>query len=83
MPRIDKLKGAAMPYSHIEELPNAMKKNLPTGAMEVYLSAYLQAWNTSARAKDSLLEQIAHRKAWEAVKDKFRKQGHEWVRIYG
>ncbi len=76
-----------MPYSHIEDLPNAMKKNLPTGAMEVYLSAYNQAWNTSARAKDqrtsTLAGKIAHRKAWEAVRDKYRKQGDEWVRIYG
>ena len=76
-----------MRYNHIEELPSAMKKNLPTGAMEVYLTAYNQAWNTSIRAKDhrtgTTLEEIAHRKAWEAVRDKYRKQGHEWVRIYG
>jgi cation transport regulator len=76
-----------MPYNHIEELPSAMKKSLPTGAMEVYLTAYNQAWDTSTRAKEPRPgispEQIAHRKAWVAVRDKYRKQGQEWVRIYG
>ena len=76
-----------MPYNHIEELPGAMKNTLPTGAMEVYLAAYNQAWNKSVGSKvprtGTLLEQIAHRKAWEAVRDKYRKQGREWIRIYG
>jgi cation transport regulator len=76
-----------MPYNHIGELPTALKKNLPKDAMEIYLSAYNQAWNRSARTKDHRIgvsvEDIAHRQAWGAVRDKYRKQGQEWVRIYG
>ena len=76
-----------MPYNHIEELPAAMKKNLPKDAMEVYLAAYNQAWSRSAQAHDqrsgATVDDIAHREAWSAVRDKYRKRGQEWLRIYG
>ena len=76
-----------MPYNHIEELPPAMQKNLPKDAMEVYLAAYNQAWSRSAQTRDqrigATVEDIAHREAWSAVRDKYRKRGQEWIRIYG
>jgi cation transport regulator len=77
----------SMPYNHIEELPTAMKKNLPKDAMEVYLAAYNQAWSRSAHARDqrigATVEDIAHREAWGVVREKYRKKGQEWIRIYG
>jgi cation transport regulator len=74
-----------MSYNHIEELPAALKNNLPKDAMEVYVAAYNQACSHSAQARNQRVsvEDIAHRKAWGAVRDKYRKQGCEWVRIYG
>lgn len=76
-----------MLYNRIEELPTALRKNLPQDAMEVYLTAYNHAWVQSTYAKDHRsglsVEEIAHRKAWGAVRDKYRKLGQEWVRIYG
>ena len=76
-----------MAYNHIEELPAALKNNLPKDAMEVYVAAYNQAWTRSTHASHQRsgisIEDIAHRKAWGAVRDKYRKQGQEWVRIFG
>ena len=76
-----------MSYNHIEELPAALKNNLPKDAMEVYVAAYNQAWTHSTPAQDRRsgisIEDIAHRKAWGAVRDKYRKLGQEWVRIFG
>ena len=76
-----------MPYNHIGELPDAIKKDLPKDAMEVYLTAYNQAWSRSAQARDqrtrATVEDIAHREAWGAVRDKYRKRGQEWIRVYG
>ena len=76
-----------MSYNHIEELPAALKNNLPKDAMEVYVAAYNQACSHSAQARDQRsgvsVEDMAHRKVWGAVRDKYRKQGQEWVRIYG
>ena len=75
-----------MRYNHIEELPAAMKKNLPKDAMEVYLAAYNQAWS-SAHTRDhrigTTVEDIAHREAWGVVREKYRKKGQEWIRVYG
>jgi cation transport regulator len=75
-----------MPYDNIEQLPSALRKNLPTGAKQIYLAVYNNAWNRSTD-KDhhvgSSVEERAHREAWTAVRDKYRKQGNEWVRIYG
>ena len=76
-----------MPYNHIEELPTALRKNLPKDAMEVYLTAYNQAWSRSAHGRDqrigATVEDIAHREAWGVVREKYRKKGQEWIRIYG
>jgi cation transport regulator len=76
-----------MPYNNIGELPAAMKKDLPKDAMEVYLAAYNQACSRSIQARAQRMrgtvEDIAHREAWGAVRDKYRKQGQEWIRVYG
>jgi cation transport regulator len=74
-----------MPYKDIRELPPALKKNLPKDAMQVYLTTYNHAWNRSMQAPrvGTPVEAIAHREAWSAVREKYRKQGQEWVRVYG
>jgi len=75
-----------MPYNDIDELPTALRKNLPKDAMELYLAAYNQAWIRSGGVTNQRIgataEEIAHREAWGAVRDKYRKQGQGWVRIY-
>ena len=76
-----------MPYASIDELPPSLKSNLPKDAKEVYLTVYNNTWGQHANATDRRIgatpEDIAHRTAWGAVRDKFRKQGDEWVRKYG
>src|SRR5438046_2524390 len=63
-----KEKEDGMAYNHIEELPAALKNNLPKDAMEVYVAAYNQAWTHSTHASHQRsgisIEDIAHRKAW-------------------
>jgi len=76
-----------MPYNNIEELPPALRKHLPDEAKKLYLAAYNTAWSRSVCAHDHGIgaspEDIAHREAWSAVRDKYRKLENEWVRNYG
>lgn len=76
-----------MRYHDIAELPSALKNNLPKDAKEIYLAVYNNAWNRSSEARDHRIgaspDDIAHREAWSAVKEKYRKQGPDWIRIYG
>lgn len=76
-----------MPYNSIDELPKPLKVNLPKDAKEIYVSVYNMTWGQHAHVLDRRIgaspEDVAHRMAWEAVRDKFRKQGNEWVRKYG
>jgi cation transport regulator len=74
-----------MPYGSIEELPVPVRKPLPVRAQEVYKEAFNEAWSmyqrSIKRTKDQCREDIADRKAWEAVK-KIYGQDNEgrWVR---
>ncbi len=74
-----------MRYNHIEELPAAMRNSLPKDAMEVYLAAYNQALTGTVRARDRIggtVQDLAHRQAWRAVREKYNKRGEEWIRDY-
>ena len=66
-----------MPYRTIHELPSNVYNNLPEHALEIYLKAFNNAWDRysdPARGlPPDLLEQIAHRIAWGAVKKVYRK----------
>ncbi len=67
-----------MPYKTIQDLPASVKNVLPHHAQEIYLAAYNNAHSqyfkkeTRRDPKDSL-EEICHKVAWTAVKDKYHK----------
>jgi cation transport regulator ChaB len=74
-----------MRYNDIEELPAAIRKNLPKDAMEVYLVGYNQALARSVKVRvriGTMVLDTAHQKAWSAVCDKYPNRGGEWIRYY-
>jgi cation transport regulator len=73
-----------MPYGSTADLPVSVKKALPQHAQEIYKEAFNNAWDQyaspeSRRGKASR-EQVAHKVAWSAVKEKYEKGNGHWVR---
>ena len=68
-----------MPYAMITDLPDSVRRHLPTHAQEIFLAAFNNAWRQ--HQGDPGLEEIAHRIAWAAVKRQYRKQGDDWARM--
>lgn len=72
-----------MPYKDIEELPKSVSNPLPKHAQEIYLAAFNNAWDEYAKAEDrrgdASREEVAHKVAWAAVKQKYEKSGDRWV----
>lgn len=72
-----------MPYSSNQDLPDSVKNSLPAHALDIYREAFNHAWNEyrnpAKRRKGGSQEETAHRVAWAAVKEKYRKQGDRWV----
>ncbi|WP_407356134.1 ChaB family protein [Methanolobus sp. WCC5] len=73
-----------MPYRSINELPSNVKDNLPKHAREIYKEAFNNAWDQYAdpeeRRGDASREEVAHRVAWSAVKNKYEKnEKGDWV----
>jgi len=72
-----------MPYKKISELPDPVKTNLPKDAQKIYKEAYNNAWeeykNPKDRKNESSREEVSHRVAWSAVKQKYTKSGDDWV----
>ena len=73
-----------MPYSKVAELPNQVKDNLPKHAQDIYKEAYNSAYDEYEDAKDrngnASREEVAHRVAWSAVKNKYEKNSDgEWM----
>lgn len=60
-----------MPYKHTSDLPDAVRKHLPTRAREIYLQAFNNAWTQYADAEKrrghESREATAHKLAWGAV----------------
>jgi len=60
--------------------------SLPEHAQHIFKKAHANAvkeyQNPSKRrgGKSQSAEEVAHKAAWAAVKQKYRKQGNEWVR---
>ena len=61
-----------MPYENIDELPPAVRNNLPPHALEIYLAAYYNAWteyqDPIRRRGNTTAEMVARKVAWAAVK---------------
>lgn len=73
-----------MPYKSLAELPDNVRDNLPRHAQEIYKEAFNSAWqeyaDPSTRRDDTSQEEVAHRVAWAAVKQKYEKDEHgRWV----
>jgi cation transport regulator len=65
-----------MPYERIPDLPPAVRR-LPPHAQEIFLAAFNNAWDSYGE------ERTAFRVAWAAVKQRYRKQGDDWVEKSG
>lgn len=72
-----------MPYRANSALPEPIKHSLPPHAQEIYREAFNSAWEEYAdprkRRGDSGREETAHKVAWSAVKQQYKKQGEKWV----
>jgi cation transport regulator len=66
-----------MPYDKRSDLPNTVKDNIPAHAQEIYMEAFNSAWeqykNPDDRRDDASREEVSHRVAWAAVKQKYEK----------
>ncbi|MFP4403369.1 MAG: ChaB family protein [Candidatus Woesearchaeota archaeon] len=73
-----------MPYKKESDLPKLVKNNLPIDAQKIYKEAYNNAWeqykNPEDRKGNASREEVAHKVAWSAVKQKYTKQGNNWVK---
>lgn len=66
-----------MPYKNNLDLPDAVKKHLPEHAQDIYREAFNHAYDEykdpKRRYDDSSREEVAHKVAWSAVKNKYAK----------
>jgi cation transport regulator len=66
-----------MPYSKKTELPASVKNVLPDHAQDIYKEAFNSAYDEykdkDDRRDDASREEVAHRVAWNAVKQKYQK----------
>ncbi len=66
-----------MPFKNISDLPGAVTDHLPKHGQEIYMAAYNNAWDEyndkADRRGDATREQTAHRVAWAAVKNIYKK----------
>ena len=67
-----------MPYKTMSDLPASIQRLLPRHAQEIYKEAFNNAFYSYRDQdkrfdEDESLEETAHRVAWGAVKQKYRK----------
>jgi cation transport regulator len=75
-----------MPYKKIDELPESVIHVLPEHAQHIYKEAFNSAWDEykspEDRRNDVDREEVSHRVAWAAVKNKYKKGDDEkWHKI--
>ena len=68
-----------------EDLPEAVKENLPKHAQEIYQKAHdnaLEQYKDPAKRRgNATLEETAHKVAWAAVENVYQKNSKgEWVK---
>jgi cation transport regulator len=72
-----------MPYDRNADLPKSVHDNLPSHAQTIYREAFNSAFDEykspEDRRGDASREETAHKVAWSAVKQKYRKEGDRWV----
>lgn len=66
-----------MPYDKISDLPDNVRDNVPKHGQEIYMEAYNSAWDQykdpDDRRGDASREETAHKVAWAAVKNDYKK----------
>ena len=66
-----------MPYRTVSELPGSVRDHVPEHAQEIYKEAFNSAWDQykdpDDRRGDASREEVSHRVAWAAVKNKYAK----------
>jgi cation transport regulator len=66
-----------MPYSTVIQLPDSVRNVLPKHAQDIYKEAFNSAYDEYKEAKDRRghddRETVAHKVAWNAVKQKYEK----------
>jgi len=71
-----------MPYESLKDLPDNVQNNLPKHAQEIYKKAYNNAWDQykdpDDRKGDDSREEVSHKVAWSAVKEKYEKKDGQW-----
>ena len=64
-----------MPYRTLAELPDSVRDHVPKHAQEIYKEAFNSAWDQykdpNDRRGDASREEVSHRVAWAAVKEKY------------
>lgn len=72
-----------MPYKVNTDLPDRVRKHLPEHAQSIYREAFNHAWDeykdSDKRRTEESREEVSHKVAWAAVKEKYHKEGSEWV----
>lgn len=67
---------------NIEELPTDVAK-LPEYAQHIYLKAHneaLEHYKDPSRLGGETREEMAHKVAWESVREKYSKHGSKWIK---
>jgi cation transport regulator len=71
-----------MPYDSNDDLPDAVRDNLPAHAQTIYREAFNSAWeqykDPDERRGDDSREEVAHKIAWSAVKQSYEKRDGRW-----
>lgn len=66
-----------MPFSSKSDLPKAVRHALPDHAQDIYKEAFNSAYDeykdSDDRRGDETREEVAHKVAWSAVKNKYQK----------
>jgi len=75
-----------MPYKTNKDLPESVRDHLPVHAQDIYREAFNNAFHEykdpKKRRDDASQEEVAHRVAWAAVKQKYRKEENgDWIEI--
>jgi cation transport regulator len=74
-----------MPYDNHKDLPESVQNALPPDAQSIYLAAFNNAWDEYKDADDrrgnQSREEVSHKVAWSAVKQKYHKNENDmWVK---
>lgn len=73
-----------MPYTRNNNLPDKVRSTLPQHAQTIYREAFNSAWDhytdPNARRGDASREEVAHKVAWSAVKQRYENRDGGWQR---